>query len=374
MSNSQSPLIVEPNGTIGILGGGQLGRMLAIAASRLGLKTHIFCPDDHAPAYDVASDITVAAYTDETALAAFAKAVDVITYEFENVPAEAVRLLTDAGATVRPGAKALQTSQDRLIEKQFVNAIGAGTADFQAVDDLETLRGGLEKVGRPAILKTRRFGYDGKGQTRITTSDSDLSSAYDKAVAFAWSEVGAAPSILEGFVPFICEISIIGARAASGEIALYDPAENVHRQGILKQSTAPANVTQDSIEKAREITKKMLTELDYVGVIGVEFFVLEDGDVIVNEYAPRVHNSGHWTGDACAVSQFEQHIRAVAGWPLGDPARHSNAVMENLIGDEVHEWRTLAQEANTCVHLYGKRDARPGRKMGHVTRITAYTQ
>lgn len=364
-------MIVEPNGTIGILGGGQLGRMLATAASELGLRTHILCPDERAPAYDAASKHTVASYTDEKALAAFAKSVDVITYEFENVPVEAVAFLTAQGAIVRPGAKALETAQDRLVEKQFVNSLGALTADFHAVDDLASLKAGLDAVGRPAILKTRRLGYDGKGQTRITTADSDLSAAFDKAIKFAWDEVGAAPSILEGFVPFVREVSIIGARGADGDIKLFDPAENVHRSGILKSSTVPAAIPDATADKARSVTRNMLTALDYVGVMGVEFFVLDSGDVIVNEYAPRVHNSGHWTQDGCAVSQFEQHIRAVAGWPLGDPARHSDAVMENLIGDEVEQWHELAAEPQSCVHLYGKREARPGRKMGHVTRISA---
>lgn len=364
------PAIVAPNGVIGILGGGQLGRMLASAAARLGLKTHIYCPDDHGPTYDVAAATTIAPYTDEAALAAFAQAVDVITYEFENVPAGSVEFLNSIGANVRPGARALETAQDRLQEKQFVNAIGASTAAFHAVDDLASLREGLKKVGAKAILKTRRLGYDGKGQTRINAQDeSDLSTAYEKAIAFAWEEVGAAPSILEGFVPFEREISIIGARGTDGDIRLYDPAENVHRDGILKSSTTPANVSDKTLKAAHAVAHKMLTELDYIGVIGVEFFVLADGDVIVNEYAPRVHNSGHWTQDACTVSQFEQHIRAVAGWPLGDPMRHSDVLMENLIGDEVNAWRDLAAEPSTCVHLYGKQEARPGRKMGHVTRV-----
>ncbi len=364
-------LIVEPNGTIGILGGGQLGRMLATAAAEMGLRTHILCPDERAPAYDAAAATTIASYTDETALAAFAAAVDVVTYEFENVPVEAVAFLTSLGATVRPGAKALETAQDRLVEKQFAASIGAQTAAYHPVDDLASLKQGLDKVGRPAILKTRRLGYDGKGQTRITAGDSDLSAAYDKAIEFAWAEVGAAPSILEGFVPFVREISIIGARGADGEVRLYDPVENVHRNGILKTSTVPAAVSDETAGKARAATRKLLDALDYVGVVGVEFFVLDNGEVVVNEYAPRVHNSGHWTQDACAVSQFEQHIRAVAGWPLGDPARHSNAVMENLIGDEANGWRAFAGEAGACVHLYGKREARPGRKMGHVTQIKA---
>ncbi|WP_420797969.1 5-(carboxyamino)imidazole ribonucleotide synthase [Hyphococcus flavus] len=362
-------MIVEPNGTIGILGGGQLGRMLANAASQLGLRTHVFCPEESSPAFEVCAGITVAAYDDQASLSAFAKAVDVITYEFENVPADTVAFLEAQGAIVRPGAKALKTAQDRLHEKEFVRAIGADTADFHPVDDLKSLKAGLDKVGRPAILKTRRLGYDGKGQTRITTDDSDLSAAYDKAIEFAWAEVGAAPSILEGFIPFEREISVIGARSHDGEIRLFDPAENVHRNGILKTSTVPASTSEETNEKAFTVTRKMLEELDYVGVIGVEFFVLPDGDILVNEYAPRVHNSGHWTQDACAVSQFEQHIRAVAGWPLGDPVIHSSAVMENLIGAEVKNWRSLAQEKNACVHLYGKSEARDGRKMGHVTRL-----
>lgn len=365
--------IVPPGGTVGILGGGQLGRMLALAAARIGLKTHIYCPEENAPAAAVAAASTIASYTDEKALAAFAAAVDVVTYEFENVPVEAAAMLSAAGAAVRPGAKALEKAQDRLYEKDFINEIGARTAAYRAVDDLASLEAGLAAVGRPAILKTRRLGYDGKGQTRLTASDADLSGAYEKAIAFAWAEVGAAPSILEGFVPFEREISVIGARGADGAIALYDPAENVHRDGILKTSTVPAGAAPAAVEAARKGAADILNRLDYVGVIGVEFFVLKDGGVIVNEFAPRVHNSGHWTLDACAVSQFEQHIRAVAGWPLGDPARHSDAVMENLIGEEVGAWRALAQEPQACVHLYGKEEARPGRKMAHATRISAKT-
>lgn len=362
--------VVEPGGVIGIMGGGQLGRLLSKAAAHLGLKTHIYCPEESCPARDVSFKQTVASYTDKSALAAFASQVDVITYEFENVPVEAVEYLTLKGATVRPGAVALEKAQDRLVEKEFVNAIGAATAPFHAVDDLASLEEGIRRIGRPAILKTRRLGYDGKGQTRISDQDTDLPDAFDKAIKHAWEEVGAAPSILEGFIPFEREISILGARGEDGEVRFYDPPENAHRNGILKSSTVPAAVSEETAEKARAVTEKMLETLNYVGVIGVEFFVLKNGDVLVNEFAPRVHNSGHWTSDACAVSQFEQHIRAVAGWTLGDPARHSNAVMENLIGEEVNAWRNLAGEAQTNLHLYGKREARPGRKMGHFTRIT----
>ncbi|GJL94342.1 MAG: N5-carboxyaminoimidazole ribonucleotide synthase [Hyphococcus sp.] len=363
------PDVVEPGGVIGILGGGQLGRMLAMSAAQLGLQTHILRPDELSPADDVASATTKSAYTDEAKLLAFAAAVDVITYEFENVPAASVNFLTSSGAKVRPGVAALEKAQDRLVEKTFLNEIGAATAPFYAVDDLASLEAGLNHVGRPAILKTRRLGYDGKGQTTITKEEHDLPGAFEKAIEHAWAEIGAAPSILEGFVPFEREISIIGARSVDGDIRLYDAAENVHRAGILKTSTVPAKASAVTIQNAQEITHKILNALDYVGVIGVEFFMLKDSGLIVNEFAPRVHNSGHWTSDACAVSQFEQHIRAVAGWPLGDPCRHSDAVMENLIGDEVNVWRTHAEQSNLSVHLYGKREARPGRKMGHITTI-----
>lgn len=361
--------IVEPGGVIGVMGGGQLGRLLAMAAANLGLKTHIYCPEEGCPARDVSFAQTIASYTDQSALAAFADAVDVITYEFENVPAEAVEFLTLKGAIVRPGAVALEKAQDRLIEKEFINSIGAATAPYHAVDDVASLEAGLKKIGWPAILKTRRLGYDGKGQTTLRDEAADLPDTYEKASEFAWAEVGAAPSILEGFVPFDCEISIIGARAASGDVQLFDPAENVHRYGILKTSTTPANVSAQTVAKARKVATTLLESLNYVGVIGVEFFVLKNGDVLVNEFAPRVHNSGHWTSNACTISQFEQHMRAVAGWPLGDPKRHSNAVMENLIGDEANDWLDLSSQTQTGIHLYGKNQARPGRKMGHVTKI-----
>lgn len=362
-------LPVPPNGVIGVLGGGQLGRMLAMAAARLGLRTHIFAPDEPCPAADVVARRTIASYTDETALAGFAREVDVVTYEFENVPAETVTILERLGAEVAPGAKALAIAQDRLAEKEFVNAIGARTAPFHAVDDLASLEAGLRAVGRPAILKTRRLGYDGKGQTVIGEESDDLGLTWEEAKRKAWDEIGARPSILEGFIDFDCEISVIGARARSGDIALYDPPQNRHRGGILRTSTVPAPVSPETVAEAQRITALMLEQLDYVGVIGVEFFVLGNGALLVNEFAPRVHNSGHWTIDACACSQFEQHIRAVAGWPLGDPSRHSDAVMENLIGAEANDWPALAKTPGLAVHLYGKGAPRPGRKMGHVTQI-----
>ncbi len=360
---------ISPNGVIGILGGGQLGRMLALSAARLGLRTHILAPDDPCPAADVVARRTIASYTDEAAIAAFAGAVDVVTYEFENVPAETVTLLEGFGARVAPGAKALAVAQDRLVEKDFINQIGAKTAPYFPVDDIASLEEGLKKIGRPAILKTRRLGYDGKGQTTIGDNAKDLGLTWEEAKKKAWDEIGARPSILEGFIDFACEISVIGARARNGDIALYDPPQNKHRGGILRTSTVPASVSVQTIAEAQRIAAQMLEKLDYVGVMGAEFFVLENGALLVNEFAPRVHNSGHWTMDVCAVSQFEQHIRAVAGWPLGDPARHSDAVMENLIGEEAEGWRDLAKMPQLAVHLYGKADPRPGRKMGHVTQV-----
>jgi 5-(carboxyamino)imidazole ribonucleotide synthase len=359
-----------PNGVIGILGGGQLGRMLSLAAARLGIDTHIYCPEQASPASAVAAATTIGSYTDAAALARFGRTVDAVTYEFENVPAETVEILSAAGVMVAPGAKALAVAQDRLIEKQFARSLGAATATFEAVDSASDLAGALKRLGAPAILKTRRLGYDGKGQTVIRAPGGDADQTWREATEKAWAEIGASPSILEGFVDFAFELSVIGARTAAGEIALYDPPRNAHQNGILRRSSVPSSASDATTRAAADVTRKMLEALDYVGVIGVEFFVLKDGSVAVNEFAPRVHNSGHWTTDACAVSQFEQHIRAVAGWPLGSTARHSDAVMENLLGDEVRNWETLAREPQTCIHLYGKRDAAPGRKMGHVTRIS----
>jgi 5-(carboxyamino)imidazole ribonucleotide synthase len=362
-------MMVEPNGVIGILGGGQLGRMLSLAAARLGLRTHIFTPEDHSPAAQVADAVTIGEYTDAEKLKEFGEVVNVVTYEFENVPAETVDILTANRIPVAPGGKALAIAQDRLVEKQFVNSLGARTAPFFAVDDLASLEEGLRKVGRPAILKTRRLGYDGKGQTTIGATDGDLAQTWDAAIKKAWDEIGARPSILEGFIDFSMEISVIGARGRDGAIRCYDAPRNIHKGGILRQSFVPCAAPASAVREAIAIASKMLDALDYVGVIGVEFFVEKSGGIIVNEFAPRVHNSGHWTSDACAISQFEQHIRAVAGWPLGDPKRHSDCVMDNLIGDEVERWRELAREPNACIQLYGKRDAAPGRKMGHVTHL-----
>ncbi|HBS30171.1 MAG TPA: 5-(carboxyamino)imidazole ribonucleotide synthase, partial [Parvularcula sp.] len=352
-----------------ILGGGQLGRMLAMAAARLGLNSHIYCPEEDAPAHAVSAASTIGSYTDGAALVRFGRAVGAVTYEFENVPAETVEILTRAGVNVAPGAEALAVAQDRLIEKEFARSIGAATAPFEAVASADDLAAALKRLGAPAILKTRRLGYDGKGQT-IIRHIGDTEKTWREATEKAWSEIGARPSILEGFVDFDFELSVIGARSATGEIALYDSPRNEHQNGVLRRSSVPSGAAETTIRAAAGVTRRMLETLGYVGVIGVEFFVLKEGAVAVNEFAPRVHNSGHWTTDACAISQFEQHIRAVAGWPLGATTRHSDAVMENLLGDEAARWETLAHEAQASIHLYGKRETAPGRKMGHVTRIS----
>jgi 5-(carboxyamino)imidazole ribonucleotide synthase len=348
---------LAPGATIGILGGGQLGRMLSVAASRLGFKTHIYEPGANPPAGQVAHAVTTAPYEDEAALRAFAGSVDVITYEFENIPTSALDLL-EALRPIRPGRKALAVSQDRMSEKSFLRDLGLMTAPFADVASEAVLTAALETIGAPAILKTRRFGYDGKGQARIKSLD-DAASAY--------ADMAGAPSILEGFVNFSHEVSVIGARALNGSVACFDPGENVHLNGILHTTTVPARLSPSQRSDAVLIAAKILKALDYVGVMGVELFVTAEG-LVVNEIAPRVHNSGHWTQNGCVIDQFEQHIRAVAGWPLGDGNRHSNVVMENLIGEDVARIPQIA-ETCTAIHLYGKAEAKPGRKMGHINRI-----
>lgn len=348
---------LAPGATIGILGGGQLGRMLSVAASRLGFKTHIYEPGANPPAGQVAHAVTTAPYEDEAALRAFAASVDVITYEFENIPTSALDIL-EAIRLIRPGRKALAVSQDRLSEKAFLRDLRLMTAPFADVASEADLAAALETIGAPAILKTRRFGYDGKGQARIKALD-------DAAAAYA--DMAGAPSILEGFVNFSHEVSVIGARALNGSVACFDPGENVHLNGILHTTTVPARLSPSQRSDAILIAAKILNALDYVGVMGVELFVTAEG-LVVNEIAPRVHNSGHWTQNGCVIDQFEQHIRAVVGWPLGDGSRHSNVVMENLIGEDVAHIPQIA-ETCTAIHLYGKAEAKPGRKMGHINRI-----
>lgn len=353
---------LPPGSTIGIIGGGQLGRMLAMAAARLGYRTIILEPQEDCPAAQVANRQIVAAYDDASALQELGRSSAVVTYEFENVPVAAAQRLAETVA-VFPPPKALEVSQDRLTEKTFINATGVATADFRAVDSDSDLATALDAFGGQGVLKTRRMGYDGKGQRVFRGGDSDVSGVY--------AAMGDVPLILESFVPFEREISIIAARSADGEIIAFDPAENIHKNGILHTSTVPAAIRSETAGAALAAASKILAALDYVGVIGVEFFVLADGGLVVNEIAPRVHNSGHWTEAACAVSQFEQHIRAVAGLPLGNPHRHSNCVMENLIGDDVLRAPALLAENDLILHLYGKAEARPGRKMGHFTRISA---
>jgi len=361
MAPTDAPL--PPGSTIGILGGGQLGRMLARAAARLGLKCHIFCPDPDSPAFDVAAARTQAAYEDGAALDAFARAVDVVTYEFENVDVGAAERLARV-VPVRPGPRALAVSQDRLTEKAFLRDLGIATAPFAAVHDRATLDAALASLGTPAVLKTRRFGYDGKGQAIIRSFEG---------AEPALAAIRGAPAVLEGFVAFSREVSVIAARAVDGSIVTYDVAENVHRGGILHTSIVPAVIRPEMVTDAQRIAQKILEALDYVGVIGVEFFVAGEGEgerLLVNEIAPRVHNSGHWTEDACQVSQFENHVRAVAGWPLGPATRHCDVVMENLIGAEADDWLRLAADPEARLHLYGKNEARPGRKMGHINRVS----
>lgn len=344
--------------TIGILGGGQLGRMLSVAAARLGFRTHIFEPAANPPAAHVADRVTTAAYDDHAALAAFAASVDVVTYEFENIPTAALDVL-EAAHPIRPNRRALAVSQDRIAEKDFLTSLGLTTAPYAAVNSLDDLRHAITRIGTPAILKTTRLGYDGKGQAR-------LRSPADAETALAAMQ--GAPAVLEGFIDFSHEVSVIAARGADGSVACYDPGENVHKDGILATTTIPARLSPAQRSDAILIAARILNALDYIGVMGVELFVTRAG-LIVNEIAPRVHNSGHWTQNGCAVDQFEQHIRAVAGWPLGDGSRHSDVVMENLIGDDILRVPAIARERNAALHLYGKAEARPGRKMGHVNRI-----
>jgi 5-(carboxyamino)imidazole ribonucleotide synthase len=353
---------LKPGDTIGILGGGQLGRMLAMAAARLGLRSQIFSPDPDSPAFDVVLNATCAEYADVEALELFANDVDVITYEFENVPASAALVLS-ARRPVLPDRKILETTQDRLAEKDFVTRLGIGTAPYADVSTVAGLREAIVRIGLPAVIKTRRFGYDGKGQAIIRAGDD---------VARIWNELGTKSAILEAFIPFEREISVIAARSVDGKVECFDVTENEHRDHILKVSRAPAAIPDALAEEARAIAGKIATALDYVGVLAVEMFVLANGAgprVLVNEIAPRVHNSGHWTLDGASVSQFEQHIRAIAGWPLAKPVRHGPVTMTNLIGDEIKLYEQWLTVPGATVHLYGKGEPRPGRKMGHVTEV-----
>lgn len=369
MPDPSSPTSTAPDRpvkTVGILGGGQLGRMLALAGARLGLKSVIFCPDPESPAFDVAAEAIVAPYEDEAALADFAARVDVVTYEFENVPAATAAFL-DARVAVRPGPRSLAVSQDRLTEKTFLSDLGIPTAPFRAVDTLDELKLAIAAIGFPAVLKTRRFGYDGKGQVKITDPDD---------LVHAFEAMKGAPAILEGWVPFRREISVLTARGVDGRMVSFDVPENEHSRHILKFSRVPADLRPETAERAVAIGETVATALAHVGVVAVELFLVETAEgerLVANEIAPRVHNSGHWTESACLVSQFEAHMRAVAGLPLTPPVRHSDVVMENLIGDEARDPERFLAEEGASLHLYGKAEIRPGRKMGHVNRIRPRT-
>ena len=355
-------LKLKPGDTIGILGGGQLGRMLATAAARLGLRCRVFSPDPDSPAFDVVMDATCAEYADVEALELFAADVDIITYEFENVPAASAMILA-ARRPVLPNRKILETTQDRLAEKDFVRQLDIGTADYADVSSAASLRVAIARIGLPAVLKTRRFGYDGKGQSIIREGDDPEQ---------IWEDLATKSAILEAFIPFEREISVIAARSAGGQVECFDVTENEHADHILKTSRAPAAISDALAAQARGIAEKIATALNYVGVLAVELFVVAgDGGpkLLVNEIAPRVHNSGHWTLDGASISQFEQHIRAIAGWPLGKPVRHGPVTMTNLIGNDIDDYEQWLTVPGATLHLYGKGPPRPGRKMGHVTQV-----
>ncbi len=353
------PRPLPPGATIGIMGGGQLGRMTAMAAARLGYRCHIFTPDADGPAEPVSAVTTVAAYDDAEALDAFSRSVDVVTFEFENVPHDSVRRLAQQ-VPVRPDWECLHISQDRLREKDFLNRIGTPTAPYRVVHSAADLGEAVKALGRPAVLKTTRLGYDGKGQVLIGP-DMDLGEA--------WELMGADEGVLEGFVDFRCEVSAIIARNPAGDCAAFDIVENRHANHILATTIAPAAISDDMAAKATEMAYHIAESLDLIGLLAVEMFVTRDGGLLINELAPRPHNSGHWTIDACVTSQFEQFVRAVCGLPLGSPRRHSDAVMTNLIGDDADAWQTIAADPEAKLHLYGKAETRPGRKMGHVTHL-----
>ncbi len=357
--------MLEKNSVIGILGGGQLARMLCVAASKLGFQTHIYEPDASAPGSQVANVTTTASYEDQEALAAFAKSVDVITYEFENIPAATLDYL-ERYNSIYPNRKALEVSQDRLVEKEFLQSLGLQVAPYAAFSSRDEFLHAVQHIGVPSILKTRRFGYDGKGQARVLKAEQ-ADAAFD--------DMKGAPSVCEGFVDFVSEISVIAARGQTGEIACFDPGENIHRDGILHTTSIPAKISASQRMDAVLMASKILNALGYVGVLGVEFFVTKAG-LVINEIAPRVHNSGHWTQNGCIIDQFEQHIRAVVGYPLGNGERHSNVEMTNLIGTDINDVMQYANDTQVAIHLYGKAHVRAGRKMGHINRVLgpAYTK
>ena len=354
-------VLARPGDAIGILGGGQLGRMLALAAADLGLDVHVFTPESDSPASRVAQKTWVAPFDDKEALREFGASVKVATIEFENIPTDAVDLIEDEGTPVRPDARTLATAQDRLAEKTFFREIGVEPAPFARIDKPEQIQDALDRLGGNGVLKSRFSGYDGKGQIRL----------HGKVQPFpAWAEVGSTFSILEAWIEHDRELSVVAARGADGQFLAYDPPENDHSGGILRRSTFPSTAPKAVLDQAVGLAKKLADELGYVGVLALELFLTKDGKLLANEFAPRVHNSGHWTQDACVTGQFEQHIRAVCGWPLGNPARHSDGEMINLLGEDAAGWEKHLGEG-AKVHLYGKRRAADGRKMGHVVRLRA---
>lgn len=350
---------LKPVATIGMLGGGQLGRLMALEAAKLGFDVHVYCPEPRSPAARVAAFETVADYENKAALEQFAARCDVVTYEFENVPAETVRILEAVGAHVRPGGKSLEVAQDRLTEKTFLNALGIETVAFRAIASANALEAGLSEFGGQGILKTRREGYDGKGQVRI-----EGETGLEEARALAASE----PCLLEAFAPFEREISVVVARG-EGQVLAYDPSENIHENGILTRSLVPANISDALGARAIDAGIKLAGALGHIGVLALELFVMPDGSMLANEFAPRVHNSGHWTPEACLTGQFEQHIRAVTGWPLGPVTRLFDCQMQNLIGSEILGVPD-AYMGDIRLVSYGKKVPRAGRKMGHMTRLT----
>jgi 5-(carboxyamino)imidazole ribonucleotide synthase len=351
---------LPPNATIGLVGGGQLGRMSALAAARLGYRCHILTRETDSPAAQVSNAVTISDYSEPTSLRAFASAVDVISFEFENVSAEGLDLLASI-RPVRPAPSVLRISQDRIAEKSFLNNAGVATAPWALVETLADLTEAVERLGLPAVLKTTRLGYDGKGQAMLRTPD-DLASAFER--------LSPKPLVLEGFVDFACEISVVIARGADGAMSAFDTVENRHKDHILDITLAPARVAPSVNHAAQAIAQRVAASLDLVGLLAVEMFVDATGRVLVNEIAPRPHNSGHWTIDACPASQFELHIRSIAGLKLPPSTRHSDAVMKNLIGPEgMALWPAAVAEPSLIPHLYGKAVATSGRKMGHVTRL-----
>lgn len=355
---------LPPNATIGILGNGQLGRMLALAAARLGYRTHVYGPETDSPAEQVATDSTVADYTDEKALASFADGVDAVTFEFENVPAKAAAFLA-AHTEVRPSWTALEVCQDRIKEKQFFASIKAATPKWAAVNTRADLGASIQAVGTPAVLKTARLGYDGKGQAKVL-KPGDADAAWNAITGGKTPVPNGTFAVLEGFVDFRCEVSVIAARGQDGKTICFEPSENVHANHMLATSTVPARIDAKTTAAAIDIATRAAVALDLVGLLAVEMFVTASGELLCNEMAPRPHNSGHWTQDACGTDQFEQLIRAVAGLPLVDPARHANVVMHNLVGADVNTLDRYLADPAAHIHLYGKKEARPGRKMGHV--------